>query len=51
MAQLKHMLKKYSHLFMTKGMAISGTVKTKHRIQLKKDFQAQHYPPQCLGAK
>ena len=50
-AQLKHMLNKYSHLFMTKGMAIEGTVKTQHRIQLKKDFRVQHYPPQRLGTK
>ena len=50
-AQLKSMLNKYSHLFMTKGMAIEGTVKTHHRIQLKKDFKIQHYPPQRLGTK
>ena len=36
---------------MTKGVKIAGTVKTKHRIELKEGCKVQHYPPQRLGAK
>ena len=37
--------------FMTKGMAIQGTVKTQHHIDLKDGYRVQHYPPQRLGQK
>ena len=48
---LKQMLKQYKNLFMTKGMAIQGTVKTQHHIDLKDGYRVQHYLPQRLGEK